>query len=306
VERAKFTVDRVHFRTRPTLLPGYYAIVGNAGPMTLKGYRYIGQVGQNWEECPEIVAGLTKSMYWPCPDVFWLNGTWRLLVGYSKSGWSAYTWAWNKWIEDSSLLQGIHCPQDPEHPERTMECYWPGPRVFWFQGTLYLIFFSEWAYLEGDSCIGFERYHGFKWNGNQWKECPEIVEGLPSYHFEGCSYECNDVFDLMLWDGTPRLIRKLRHTCGGDIVKMFRWDFEQEKWLRDTEHEPGLWDHGGGNTGIQMGFGLFELEGTIYVVDGSYLSDAKEWVDDHWESSAMWTGLEQDKSSPWPTIFRVR
>jgi len=309
VERARFDLDRVHFKLRPTpLAPGYYAIVGHAGPMTLKGYRYIGQAGQNWEECPEIVVGLDKTFYVACPDVFWFNGTWHLIVGHSPTGFKAYTWWWNKWVKDDSVLAGLQCPQDPDHPERTMECWWPGPRVFWMQGNLHLLFSCAWCWYnaEDDWHYGPTRYFGFRWEGNQWVEYPEIVEGLPLVwlYQNHCGESYADAFDVIWWDGVLRLIRGVKEEDPG--IQMLYWDTEQGQWVRDTDHENGLWDHGGGTTGVQIGFGMFELEGKRYVVDSSYLSDAKEWVEDHWESSAIYTGLQQSQSFPWPTVFRVR
>jgi len=312
VERAKFTVDRVHFRTRPTLLPGYYAIVGTGGgPMKLKGYRYIGPVfpyEHCWEECPEIVEGLDDTFQVPCPTVFWKDGTWRLIVGYAATGMKAYSWAWNKWVEDNSLLQGLTCPQDPDHPEHNMEWWWPGPRVFWMEGVLYILVSCGWLWYNPEDGLHYGpcRFLGLKWQENQWVECWEITEGLPVHGTidTRCGPEWGaDVFDLMWWDGVLRLICCRREYCCTD---MYYWNVDQKKWVRDYEHENGLWDHGGGSHGVDIGFGLFELEGGVYVLDSSFLSDAKEWVDDHWESSDMWNGIDQDEDMPWPTIFRVR
>jgi len=308
VERARFDIDRVHFRTRPTLLPGYYAIVGFGWGNKLKGYRFIGQIGQNWEECPEIVEGVTPSFDGGHPEVFWHNGTWRLIVGFFPTGLKAYTWAWNKWIEDNALLQGLTCPQDPDHPERNMQWWWPGVRVFWMEGELYILVSCGWCWYdpETDLHYGPNRYFGFRWEGNEWVESPEIAEGLPIIWMlnNKCGPTYADAFDVIWWDGVLRLIRGKKEEDPN--IKMFYWDTDQVQWIRDTDHENGLWDHGGGSAGVQIGLGMFELEGTRYVVDSTYLSDAKEWVEDHWEGSAIWTGLKQGKSWPWPTIFRVR
>jgi len=308
VEKARFDVDRVHFRTRPTLLPGYYAIVGVGGGAQLRGYRYIGPVfpyEHCWEECPEIVTGVDKAYYVQTPEVFWKDGTWRLIVGHAGYGFYAYSWWFNKWVEDSSLIEGLYCPQDPDHPERDMHCWWPRARVFWMQGELYLLENVLWSWVEEGTSYGWHLYWGWKWVDNQWVWYPAITEGLPKRSCVNCAASYNDAFDMLWWDGELRMIQDSMGDPD-EYVKMWKWDIDQQKWVRDYEHEDGLWDHGGGSTGVDIGFGLFELEGGVYVLNSSFLSDAKEWVDDHWESSDMWYGINQDESFPWPTIFRVR
>ena len=305
-------MDRVHFKLRPTpLAPGYYAIVGVGYGAKLKGYRYIGPVfpyDHCWEQCDEIVTGLTTSYDAGRPTVFWKDGNLRLIVGYAATGISAFSWVWNKWVADSALLQGLNCPQDPDHPEHTMEWWWPGPRVFWMEGELYILVSCQWLWYnpEDDWHYGPCRFVGLKWKDNQWVDCWEITEGLPvvgSVDEHACGPWSQYMFDLMWWGGVLRMICCQRDYCCTD---MYYWDTDQQKWVRDYEHENGLWDHGGGSHGVDIGFGLFELEGGVYVLDSSFLSDAKEWVDDHWESSDMWNGIDQDHDMPWPTIFRVR
>jgi len=308
VERARFDLDRVHFRTRPTLMPGYYAIVGVAGGAQLRGYRYIGPVfpyEHCWEQCDEIVTGLTTTFYVGCPEVFWKDGTWRLIVGRAGYGFHAYSWWFNKWVEDNTLKEGLYCPQDPDHPERDMHCWWPRARVFWLQGELYLLENVLWDWVEEDTTYGWHLYWGWKWVDNQWTWYPTITAGLPKRYCFSCSEDYNDAFDVLWWDGELRMIQESMGDPD-DYTKMWKWDSDQQKWVRDYEHENGLWDHGGGSTGVDIGFGLFELEGGVYALNSSFLSNAKEWVDDHWESSDMWNGINQEQDMPWPTIFRVR
>jgi len=323
VERARFDVDRVHFRTRPVLMPGYYAIVGIGGldsehnwvAKKVSGYRYIGPVfpyEHCWEECPEIVTGIDKVYHVQTPEVFWKDGTWRLIVFHATAcswwyshGKYAYSWWFNKWVEDNSLLEGLYCPQDPDHPERTMHCGWPRARVFWMNGELFMIQNVLWAWSDGETIRGKHRFLGWKWVDNQWQLYSEIVEGLPVRNCTNCVGSYNDAFDMLWWDGELRMIQESMGDPD-DYTKMWKWDSDQQKWVRDYEHENMLWDHGGGSHGVDIGFGLFELEGMVYVLNSSFLSDAKEWVDDHWESSDMWNGIDQEQDMPWPTVFRVR